>query len=838
MAEVVGLAASIAGLLGITGQIGKSALFIKGFLEDTKNALEEVLRLAAEIELLATAAKKTDVLLSQCHADELFPDLEDERKALVRYADMIERLKGKIGKDVRTFGIGKGHWWDRMGSATRKKSVEGYLVGVERAKTLVLGMKSKIIIQLQRHHGDSLAKTNQSLDTLNLLSIKSATTFSKIETQTSRLTTWTGTTDQVLADLSTEVQHINTNFIDLRSAIQTIQPQSVSTELSGLDAMLESAVMRGLKHQQELQNNGPHCSTNMIPWPSTDADQPRTSDRCDKKYSHPGKCAMVRRDKTIFRTQFRTPFFDIVVETKEAQRLTKRNNNSSYHDLCQLTPAHSQRFTKYSVRVKIPFWRSGMTFQSGNPDIIYGGELCKTFRSYNCVPCDAPIIRACQTLNLSEVRRLFEAGLASPIDVDSGSGDSLVDTVTKSIFVYPNNNHELLDGITLLRYLVRCLAGDVGRVNNIGYLCEMYGEKGMFRTSNGTMDIITESCRIAINHSSENPLDDIGLSLNIKLAATPIYKVLATQDKWWLCDVNQDATSRDKSNTSWFETDLQMLNDPEGLDVKASLANGSKYVPYHSALWTGNGNHTIHTLLLLAAETMEGSFHRCVLSRLIILLNLGSNPREVIHMNDYWSYFGMDTLKRFMERPLSCTEFAIELKLEDLWRVALAGAGWSYVDIDELFEEDLSRAVESLLSGKIQYQSHDDQRAHFIDCLRNGGFVDLTDYDQESFAYDSQNHLGLHGYQIYSMIKDATSTWMARRIPGSWVDEKEVSLMPGRDFKISLNSDGFILTRYSKSLHNVEYWHCIQEIWEIELGGRVPDGYQKRDLGKDNSVGD
>ena len=146
MAEVVGLAASIAGLVAITGQIGKSILFIKGFLEDTKNAPEDIRSLAYEIELLSSAAEKTNALLSKCHDDGLDFDVEDEERGLKRYADMIEKLKAKIEKDVKTFGRGKGHWWERVGSAGRKKSVEGYLRGVERAKTLVLGIETKIIM--------------------------------------------------------------------------------------------------------------------------------------------------------------------------------------------------------------------------------------------------------------------------------------------------------------------------------------------------------------------------------------------------------------------------------------------------------------------------------------------------------------------------------------------------------------------------------------------------------------------------------------------------------------------------------------------------------------------
>lgn len=146
MAEAVGLAASIAGLIGITGQLAKGVLFLKGFVEDTKNAPEDIRSLAAELELLGSAATKTDKLLVKCKDGGLDFDLEVERKGLKRYADMIENLGTKIEKDVKKFGSGKGRWWERVGSAGRKKGVEGYLIGVERAKTLVLDIEMKIMM--------------------------------------------------------------------------------------------------------------------------------------------------------------------------------------------------------------------------------------------------------------------------------------------------------------------------------------------------------------------------------------------------------------------------------------------------------------------------------------------------------------------------------------------------------------------------------------------------------------------------------------------------------------------------------------------------------------------
>jgi hypothetical protein len=50
MAEAVGLAASIAGLIGLAGQVLQGGLFIQQFFEDVRGAPAEVLDLRDELE--------------------------------------------------------------------------------------------------------------------------------------------------------------------------------------------------------------------------------------------------------------------------------------------------------------------------------------------------------------------------------------------------------------------------------------------------------------------------------------------------------------------------------------------------------------------------------------------------------------------------------------------------------------------------------------------------------------------------------------------------------------------------------------------------------------------
>ncbi|XMA07321.1 hypothetical protein WAI453_000112 [Rhynchosporium graminicola] len=94
MAEAVGLAASIAGLIWNTGQIAKTGLFIKGFLSAIKDAPNYIRSLAAELESLSAAAAKTGGTPTKCKSLDMNVDFEGERK--------IWQLLWTFGKNCAT----------------------------------------------------------------------------------------------------------------------------------------------------------------------------------------------------------------------------------------------------------------------------------------------------------------------------------------------------------------------------------------------------------------------------------------------------------------------------------------------------------------------------------------------------------------------------------------------------------------------------------------------------------------------------------------------------------------------------------------------------------------
>ncbi|KAG4443853.1 hypothetical protein IFR05_000619 [Cadophora sp. M221] len=592
--------------------------------------------------------------------------------------------------------------------------------------------------------------------------------------------------------------------------MQNLQNQtSRQSELSALELMMESAIMRGLKrHNEELKKTTQHTSVHSSSPKTTPGYHDAPTENTNEQLCS-GSYAMIRHDKVVFQTAFRTPFFDIKIETKEAQRIPKPKKGTPLHELSRLKPTHTQRFTKYNVRVKIPFWRGGMAFQSGNAGMIYGGNLCKTFRTYNFVPCNAPIIKACEKFDLAEVRRLFEAGLASPLDFVYDQRKSLVDTVVQVICYNKFDATSISCAIALLKYLISCLNGDVGHVNDLSGIFFI----GHSASAQKHWAALAEIFRLGIMHSSDDPLEGIEIFLDIKLSTTPLYQLLVAQDNWWF---DESIKFRGPSHLNcWYETDLQMLRDPKALSLQAAISKGVLYRPYH---WrythAGDKDSCVHMLLAFAADNNEEKFHKCVLSRLVVLLNNGMDPRRVDLMNVYF----LQSMAS-MERPLSCTEYAQIINLTDLWRSALEGAGWSNVAIDGIFDEDLSHATVGLLSGDIQYGFLEDQRSDFIQTLRQGKFVDLKGDTLSNLSRRWKIELGISSNIISIMIRDVASIFKTLKTPGSWPNEQTISLMPGKDFELP---NYYGLTGSNR----VKNWKCIRDIWENELGGCIPEGYE------------
>ena len=133
MAEAIGLAASVAGLVELAGQLGSGCMKVKGFLDDTKDAPADIRDLHTAMGILAKEAERVSTLFTKSNQP---PVVKDEYEtALKQCDDAVTALSQKIEKAVKRFGGGEGKWWDRMKAATRKKKLAEQVSKVERAKT-------------------------------------------------------------------------------------------------------------------------------------------------------------------------------------------------------------------------------------------------------------------------------------------------------------------------------------------------------------------------------------------------------------------------------------------------------------------------------------------------------------------------------------------------------------------------------------------------------------------------------------------------------------------------------------------------------------------------------
>ncbi|KAN0102620.1 hypothetical protein V8E51_010933 [Hyaloscypha variabilis] len=709
--EAVGFAASITGLLGITGQLLNGILFIKGFLNDAIDAPEDIRSLVGE-------------------EDGTNLDLEEERKALKKYTDMVERLGTKIEKHAKTFGVGNGRWWERMKMAGKKNGLAGYLVCVERAKTWVMDIEMKIMINLQHHHRNILTNTNRILETIQSNSNGDATAIKGIHVKSTAIENWTGTAHIAFGNLSRGIE-------DIKSSLDRLK-----------------------KHRDELiTERSPKLPETVV--------QPAavTDTRCGHE-NGPSIYTISQKVKHIHRSRFRTPIFDIEFITKNIQRrLTSQAQNLSTGPLENEEPT-SERLTTYRIRIRPLCWASELSFEPESLHTRYGASFQKC---------------AYRNLDLPEVRRLFEAGQASPQDCVYPFNESLVAIVFARLFASqpPLSSTEAVKGVELLKFLIRCLGGDIGFPG--GHLFSAFNFK----------KIIGRTQRSSELGEQWTEAKEIAKRLSISFSQTPIYSVLMTQRKWWI-DTQVEGSCIDWDERHHFsETNLQMLNDTSGLLMQKAIARGDHYIPYTSGLRLGAAHSPIHSLLKIAAITIQEDLHKCILTRLSVLLQ--NEPHCAYDVYDVSQSFYPEGAPAM---PLSCTEASL----------------WTPAQIQDFFDADLYSGIPELLSWGLVYQTRDDQRVTFMRRLLRGDFTGLEDGAILTLSIMMENELAVWWAGVNEMIRDVDSCFKTRIILGGWPADHSKCLMPGIDFKLppggKFDDHGF---------DDVKDWKCIQESWEKEL---------------------
>jgi hypothetical protein len=144
MAEAIGLGASIAGLVGLAGQIVQGGLFIRKFFEDIRDAPAVVLDLTDELDLFTFVARDTEELFQQASlAGISFQDATITR-TLERCFHIVSDIGNKLEKYAGKSKAGAKPWWARLRVAARKEAFGESMRRLERAKGQLLVVQSNL----------------------------------------------------------------------------------------------------------------------------------------------------------------------------------------------------------------------------------------------------------------------------------------------------------------------------------------------------------------------------------------------------------------------------------------------------------------------------------------------------------------------------------------------------------------------------------------------------------------------------------------------------------------------------------------------------------------------
>jgi hypothetical protein len=173
MAEAVGLAASVAGLVGLAGQVLQGGLFIQKFFDDVRNAPAEVQDLKDELDLFTFIAIDTKKLFETARVDGVPVTSAAFERALERCGNIVkdiglklEHFVGERGKEVAVTTQNDPNsscgpnvlaplepsrnskrpriLWAKLKVASRKKVLGEYLQRLERAKSQLLAVQANL----------------------------------------------------------------------------------------------------------------------------------------------------------------------------------------------------------------------------------------------------------------------------------------------------------------------------------------------------------------------------------------------------------------------------------------------------------------------------------------------------------------------------------------------------------------------------------------------------------------------------------------------------------------------------------------------------------------------
>jgi hypothetical protein len=139
MADPLSIAAGVAGLIGLSGQIFSGCLLAKSFLDDVKNAPKDITALKSELETLSMTAKSFERLVDGCRV--LEPNMkQDSATVLKQCLDAVDSLKKYVETECKD---GKGVR-NRIKVAGKNSTIEKCVVKLSRLNAAMQATQNNV----------------------------------------------------------------------------------------------------------------------------------------------------------------------------------------------------------------------------------------------------------------------------------------------------------------------------------------------------------------------------------------------------------------------------------------------------------------------------------------------------------------------------------------------------------------------------------------------------------------------------------------------------------------------------------------------------------------------
>ncbi|KAM7183146.1 hypothetical protein V8F33_013776 [Rhypophila sp. PSN 637] len=409
MAELLGVAASAVSLVAFAGQLLKSAIVLHSFFKNIQDAPSHVQRLSDELDAIIPILTKVK---SSSRDDD--PDLE-------RVLGLIQSTIENISKTVISLLLSPAEsktrrTWNNVKAVFKNAGISTLFNELETCKSMLLQVTqarhSEALGGLQRSMtGFSLDQSNQTVSIRKTV----CDTQTAIESIQSVVTT----TQNVIGTTSVTVQHLANETVLIRETVQRIEYYLIQRQpmlFAAFGHDIKNAILQELQQvSREIQASNAArtggASVEMIN--ARNSERALVSDGRGFPLACRDSC-FLNAPPSKWKREFSTVSTSSSVRSMIFGQLRMKTLTVFYSKSDPETRVHEQNKEETS-----------------SPAPAFG------LRTMNVIPIESEIIQAVKRADIRTVRNLFQAGRATPFDIDT-RGRNLLQYATFSCLLDDN----------------------------------------------------------------------------------------------------------------------------------------------------------------------------------------------------------------------------------------------------------------------------------------------------------------------------------------------------------------------------------------------------------------